>query len=157
MASTHIWYGRKQYSHHDIMATTLIYDQVGTHPSITSEWPCTHISSCMTTSHNHIRMELSRRLSFPRTSRGSSIKRMEIALISNQVGTHPSITSEWPCAHIWSCKTISYNRIRKALSPRPSIPGTSPGRSIPRMEISLISDHVGTNPTVISEWLSTHI
>ena len=25
------------------------------------------------------------------------------------------------------------------------------------MEIALISDHVGTNPIVISEWLSTHI
>ena len=25
------------------------------------------------------------------------------------------------------------------------------------MAISLIFDHVGTNPTVISEWLSTHI
>ena len=25
------------------------------------------------------------------------------------------------------------------------------------MEIALTSDHVGTNPTVISEWLSTHI
>ena len=25
------------------------------------------------------------------------------------------------------------------------------------MEIALIPDHVGTNPTVMSEWLSTHI
>ena len=99
MAGTHIRHGRKQSSHHDRMATTLISDQVGTHPSITSEWPCTHI---------------------------------------------------------WPCKTTSYNRLRKALSPIPSIPGNSPGSSIPRMAVALIYDHVGTNPTVISEWLSTH-
>ena len=41
-----------------------------------------------------------------------------------------------------------------ALSPRPSIPGTSPGSSIPRMAIALIYDHVGTNPIVTSEWPS---
>ena len=41
-----------------IMETTLIFDQVGTHPSITSEWPCTHIWSCENTSHSHIRMAL---------------------------------------------------------------------------------------------------
>ena len=81
-------------------------------------------------------------------------KRMASALIYDQVGTHPSITSEWPCAHIWSCKTTSYNRLRKALSPRPSIPGNTPRRSIPRMEIALIFDHVETNPTVISKWPS---
>ena len=40
-----------------------------------------------------------------------------------------------------------------ALNPRPSIPGNSPGTSIPRMEIALISENVGTNPIVISEWL----
>ena len=44
-----------------------------------------------------------------------------------------------------------------ALGPRPSIPGNSPSNSIPRMEIALIFDHVGTNPIFISEWLSTHI
>ena len=43
------------------------------------------------------------------------------------------------------------------LNARPSIPGNSPGNSIPRMEIALISDHVRSNPTVISEWLNTHI
>ena len=73
------------------------------------------------------------------------------------MGTNPSITSEWPCAHIWSCKTTSYNRIRKALRPRPSIPGNWPCTSIPRMVISLTSDHVVTNLTVISKWFSTHI
>ena len=82
---------------------------------------------------------------------------MGTARISDQVGTNPSITSEWPCAHIWSCKTTSYSRIRKALSPRPSIPGNWLGTSILRMATALIFDHVGTNPIVISEWLSSQI
>ena len=150
MVDTHIWHGRKQSFHHDRMATTLISDQVGTHPSITLEWSCTHIWSCENTSHSHIRMALSPRLIFPGNWLGASIQRMAIALISDQVGTHPSITSEWPCAHIWSCKTTSYNRLRNALSTRPSIPGNSLGSSIPRMVVTIISDHVGTNPTVIS-------
>ena len=42
MASTRICHGRKKSSHHDRMATTLISDQVGTHPLITLEWPCAH-------------------------------------------------------------------------------------------------------------------
>ena len=84
-------------------------------------------------------------------------KRMVIALISDQVGKHPSITSEWPCAHIWSCRNTSYSHIRMAISPRPSIPGNWLGTSIPRMSIALISNHVGTNPIVISKWLSTYI
>ena len=54
-------------------------------------------------------------------------------------------------------KTTSHSHIRKALRPRPSILGNWPGTSIQRMETSLISDHVGTNPMAISEWLSTHI
>ena len=157
MASTHIWHGRNQSSHHDRMEITLISDQVGTHTSITSEWPCAHIWSCKTISYNRIRKALNPKLSIPGTSPGSSIPRMATTLISDLVGTNPSITSEWPCAHIWSCKTTSYIYLRKALSPRPSIPGNSPGSSIPRMAVALISDHVGTNPIVVSEWLSTHI
>ena len=102
-------------------------------------------------------MALSPRLSFPDNWPSTSIHRMATSLISDQVGTHPSITLEWPCTHIRSCENTSHSHIRMALSPRPSIPGTSPGSSIPIMAISLISDHVGTNPTVISEWLSTHI
>ena len=39
-----------------------------------------------------------------------------------------------------------------ALSPKLRIPGTSPGSSIPKMTIALISDHVGTNPIITSEW-----
>ena len=84
-------------------------------------------------------------------------KRMETSFISDRVGTHSSITSELPSIHIWSCRNTSYSHIRMALSPRPSIPGTSPSSSIPRMAIALISDHVETNPIVTSEWLSTHI
>ena len=118
------------------METTLISDQVGTHPSISLEWPCTHIWSCENTSHSNIRTTLCPRLSFPSTSPGSSIQRMKTTLISDQVRTHPSITSEWPCTHIWSCKTTYYNHIRKALSPRPSIPSNWPGTSIPRMAFS---------------------
>ena len=82
---------------------------------------------------------------------------MAIALISDQVETYPSLTLEWPCTYIWSCETTSHNHIKMALSPRLSILGNWPGTSIQRMEIALISDHVGTNPTVMLEWLNTHI
>ena len=41
-----------------------------------------------------------------------------------------------------------------ALSPKLRFSGTLLGISIQRMEIVLIYDHVGTNPTVISEWLT---
>ena len=139
------------------MATTLISNQVGTHTSITSEWPWTHIWSCDNTSHSHIKMALSPRLRFPGNWPGTSIQRMAIALISDQVGTHPSITSEWPCTYIWSCETTSHSHIRMALSLRLSILGNWPGTSIQRMAIALIFDHVGTNPTVTLEWLNTHI
>ena len=95
MAINHIWHGRKQSSHHDKMATTLISDQVGTHPLITSEWPCTHIWSCESTSHSNIRMAPSPRLSFPGNWPGTSIQRMAIALIYDHVGTNTTVTSKW--------------------------------------------------------------
>ena len=60
-------------------------------------------------------------------------QRMASALISDQVGTHPSITSEWPYTYIWSCENTSHSHIRMALSPRLSIPGNWPGASIQRM------------------------
>ena len=41
-----------------------------------------------------------------------------------------SYSSEWPCTHIWSCKTTSYSHIRMALSPRLSFPGNWLGTSI---------------------------
>ena len=132
MVGTHIWHGRKQSSHHDRMATTLISDQVGMHPSITSEWPCTHIWSCENTSHSHIRTALSPRLSFPGTSSGRSIPRMAIALISNHLGTNPIVILEWISTHIWH--------------------GRSQSSHYDRMVVSLTSDHVGTDPTVKSEW-----
>ena len=88
-----------------------------------SEGLCTHIWSCRNQSYSHIVMDLNPRLSFPGNWLGASIQWMETSLIYDQVGTHPSITSEWPCAYIWSCKTTSYSRIKKSLSPRPSIPG----------------------------------
>ena len=100
---------------------------MGTHPSVTSKWPCTNTWSCGNTSHSHIRMALSPRPSIPSKWLGTSIPRMTIALISNQVGTHPSITSEWPCTHIWSCENTSHSHIRMALSPRLSFPGNWQG------------------------------
>ena len=81
-------------------------------------------------------MALSLRLSFPCNWPGASIPKMETTLIFNQVGTNPSITSEWPCAHIWSCNTTSYSCIRKALIPISIIPGNWPGTSILRMEFN---------------------
>ena len=60
-------------------------------------------------------------------------------------------------ACIWSCENTSHSHIRTTVSLRLIFLGTSPGSSIPRMAIALIYDHVGTNPTVVSEWLSTHI
>ena len=91
---------------------------------------CTYIWVRGNTSLGHIRMALNPKLRIPSTSPGSFIPRMAIALISDQVGTHPSITSEWPCAHIWSCRNTSYSHIRMALSLRLSIPSNWLGSSI---------------------------
>ena len=76
------------------MTKTLISNQVGTHP-------CTHIWSCKTTSHIHIRMALSPRLGIPGNWPGTSIQRMAIALISDHVRTNPTVTSEWLSALGW--------------------------------------------------------
>ena len=119
---------------------TLISDHVRTHPIVISEWPSVPDWTFLVTDQ------------VPPFS-----QRMGSTLISDQVGTNPSITSEWPCTHIWSSENTSHSHIKTALSPRLSFPSNSPGSSIPRMEIALISDHVGTNPTIISKWLSTHI
>ena len=93
---------------------------------------CTYIWSCGNTSHSHIRMAS--------------------ALTYDHVGTHPTVTSEWilqlylimwehileshqngSYTYIWSCRNTSHSHIR--------------------MASTLISDHVGTHPTVTSEWL----
>ena len=122
------------------------------HLTYSSEWPITHIRSCENTSDSNIRMALSPRLIFPGNWPGTSI------LLENGINLYiwssrnqSSITLEWICPHIRSCKTTSYSCIRKARSPRPSILDNWPGTSIPRMATALISNHVGTNPTVISE------
>ena len=81
------------------------------------------------------------------------------------------------CTHIWSCGNQSHSHIRMALNPRLSIPGNWPGDSIllengllalswvflvtdqvpPFREwpSALISDHVGTHPSITSKWPST--
>ena len=100
-------------------------------------------------------------------------QRMASALISDQVGTHPSITSEWPCTHIWSCKTTSHSHIRMALSPKLSIPGNWPGASIPRMAFNTYiwssrnqyyshikmaqHSHLTMCKHIAPEWISTYI
>ena len=61
------------------------------------------------------------------------------------------------CTHIWSCRNQSYSPIRMAPSPRLSYLVTDQAPPFPEWNSSLNSDHVGTNPTVTSEWLSTHI
>ena len=77
------------------METTLIFDQVGTHPSVTSEWPCTHIWSCENTSHSHIKMALH--------------------LYLTMGETHPKTMSKKICIYIWSCGNTSLSHIRMAL------------------------------------------
>ena len=91
---------------------------VGTNPTITSEWLCTHIWSCRNQSYSHIRMALSPRLSFPNNWPGASIPRMAFN------------------SYMWSCRNQSYSHIRMALSPRLSFPSNWPGASIPRMAFS---------------------
>ena len=76
--------------------------------------------------------------------------------------------------HMWKGTTLTItsmvglNHIIMALSPRLRIPGTSPGSSIPRMAVSLISGTKsewlaltsymeGTNPLTMTEWLSPYI
>ena len=84
-------------------------------------------------------------------------QRMASSLISDQVVTHPSITSKWPCTHIWSCKTTSYSHIKMAPSPILSYLVTDQLPPFQEWHLVLTSDHLGTNPIVTSKWLSTHI
>ena len=174
--STHIWHGRNQSSHHDRMTTTLIYDQVGRYPSTTSKWPCTYIWSCETTSHSHIRMVLNPRMSIPGKWPGTSIQRMEIALISDHIGTNPTVISKWLSTHIWHGRNQSSHHDRMAQPLYLTMERTNPLTMLewhsalgwvflvtdqvpPFREWNsmLIYDHVRTHITVTSEWLSTHI
>ena len=86
-------------------------------PRTMSEWQSPYIWPWL------VRKALSPRLRVPGNWPGASIQRMETTLISDQVGTYPSITLEWPCTYIWSCETTSHSHIRMALSPRLSIFG----------------------------------
>ena len=61
------------------------------------------------------------------------------------------------CTHIWSCRNQSYIHIRMAPIPRLSYLVTDQVPPFQEWNSVLISDHVGTNPTITSEWLSTHI
>ena len=108
----------------------LISDHVGTHPPITSAWLCVdHVGI-----HPII------------TSKW---------ICTNNVGTHPIVTSEWICTYIWSCGNTSHSHIRMALHLHlimwEPIPQSHQNGSV------LTSNHVGSNPTVTSEWLCTYI
>ena len=134
---------------------TLTFDHERNQPShLCQKGPALIFDHARNQSYLHVERALHLHLIMRRTNpacqKGS-------ALISDHVGTNPIVTSEWPYTYIWSCRNQSYSHIRMALSPRPSIPGNWSGTSIQRMAIVLISDHVGTNSTVISEWLNTHI
>ena len=109
---------------------THIHQHGRTHLLPSVERLCTYIWSCGNQSLNHIRMALSPKLRILGNWPGASIQRMETTLISDQVGTHPLITLEWPCTYIWSCENKSHSHIRMALSPRLSIPSNWPGTSI---------------------------
>ena len=135
------------------MAWTLIYDQVGTHPPITSEWPWTHIWSCENTSHSHIRMAVNPRLRFPGNWLGASIlpengnleprwvflvtdqvppfQEWHLALTYDHVGTNPIVTSEWISTHIWHVRNQMAQPLHLTME--------------------------GTNPLAMLEWLSIFI
>ena len=61
------------------------------------------------------------------------------AVISDHMRTHLIVIAEWPSV---------LDRVFQVTDQAPMIP---------RMAIALISDQVGSNHTVISEWLNTHI
>ena len=62
-------------------------------------------------------------------------QRMASTLISDQVGHIPQ-SHQNGHAHIWSCKTTSYNHFRMALNPKLSFPSNWPSASILRMAFS---------------------
>ena len=134
----------------------------GTHPKSMSERPNTHIWPHLVRKALHLHPTSS-------CQKGA-------APTSDHVGTNPSVTSEWLCTHIWSCKTTSHSHIRMALGPRLIIPGNWPGASIPRMEFSSyiwscrnqsyshirMAQHSHLtwkepNPLTMTEWLSPYI
>ena len=133
MAITHIWHGRNQSSHHDIMAhplhlikwehipqshqngRTLISDHVRRHPTIILEWP------------------LDPDWVFLVTDEVPPFKEWQSSPISDHVGTNPTVTSEWISTHIWHGRNqSSYHDI---------------------MASPLHLTMEGTNPLTMSEWL----
>ena len=101
--------------------------------------------SALTSDHarkHRIERALSPRLRIPGNWLGASI------LLENGIspyiwssGTHPSITSKWPCTHIWSCRNQSYISIRMAPSPRLSYLVTNQAPPFSqRMVVALTSD-----------------
>ena len=72
-------------------------------------------------------------------------------------GSNPTCMFERACTHIWSSRNQSYSHIRMAPSPRLSYLVTDQVSPFQEWNSTLTSDHVGTNPIVTSEWLSTHI
>ena len=61
------------------------------------------------------------------------------------------------CTHILSCRNQSYSHIIMVPSPILSYLVTDQVPPFLEWNSMLTSDHVGTNPTVSSEWLSIHI
>ena len=141
LTSDHVWKHRIERALH---LHSTMFENTALKGICTYIWPCSKTphrnGSTLRFDHAwkyHIKRALSPRLRIPGNWLGASIiPENGISPYIWSSGIHLSITSEWPCAHIWSCKTTSYSHIRMALSPRLSIPCDWTGASIPRMAFS---------------------
>ena len=121
--------------------------------------PNTHIWPCGNTSHNlgrkaqhsHLTTNVIKAQHLQLTIRGTNPP------CQKALHLHLTTNVRRACTHIWSCRNQSYSHIRMAPSPRLSYLVTEQVPPFQEWHSVLISDHVWTNPTVISEWISTYI
>ena len=130
---------------------------------------CMHIWCFRNQSYSHIIMAPSPRLSYLVTNQVPPFQEWHSAVISDHVGTNPTVTSEWISTHIWHGRNQSSHHDRMAQplhltysSEWLSVPDwvflvTNQVPPFQEWHSSLIYDHVGTNPTGTSEWINTHI
>ena len=133
MARTHIWPWEELIQHHVRKAQ----------PLHSPAWQYSTTIICEKAQHSHL--TLTRQKGTTLTSDLDSSERHNTH-IHKHGSTQLLSFVERHSTYIWPWLII------KALSPRLRVPGNWPGASIQRMAIALISDYVGTNPIVTSEW-----
>ena len=91
---------------------TYIWHMRGTNPTCMLKRACTQIESSRNQSYSHIRMAPSPRLSYLVTDQVPPFQEWHSVLTFDNVGTNPTVTSEWIRTHIWHGRNQSSHHDR---------------------------------------------